>query len=419
MQTHLSLAYSWSTFYQRSPLQTIRTFTVTDASTLIFSLLLSRQTAMNTTTDQALTGLNSFPAGQTTENLAAGPQTPYSSTALVDPRMPLRCSRCDRVIQLADMQPRRFEYYRCHGCDHFQLCMRCAADNLYCRDIKDSHSWAKYTATSLGLETQVGPNITPSEARAWLSESQQNAQYPVVGTTAAQQLHGPLSHYFNEDRSEGFIDWYDPRKRFIYTGAVLHIREQDKPAVACWGMLYREHHPTWNWAWDWAHPDLHNGTWGAYEEGYNTDGVLHPQTIERAQLLAIVGALQFRSWAEENRGAWRQIVITFDDNSVLTPKVMDHLSERECADWRQVSQNDASDEQHLAETGKQVGNSDLWQVLVEEVRKLHAKGVRVCLLGIGSHQKRIHKKGAPEAEAGAPHVLTASDWEPWIDACEL
>lgn len=89
-------------------------------------------------------------------------------------------------------------------------------------------------------------------------------------------------------------------------------------------------------------------------------GEAHPQTNNRAELRAVIGALQFRAWMGEN---FTSIVIASDSEYVVAG-ITDWINKWRENGWR-------------GSTNKPVMNRDLWECLITEIARLQLHGLRV------------------------------------------
>ncbi|KAK4539591.1 hypothetical protein LTR36_010527 [Oleoguttula mirabilis] len=112
-------------------------------------------------------------------------------------------------------------------------------------------------------------------------------------------------------------------------------------------------------------------------EAKGPTGVESPQTSNRAELRAAIGALQFRRW--DGEGSDRLVIATDSEYVVLgiTHRIEDWVARR----WR-------------TSAGKAIKNKDLWECLLAEVNKFAQQGMEVVFW-------RIPREWNDEADAAA------------------
>ncbi|KAM0139825.1 hypothetical protein ACHAP3_002885 [Botrytis cinerea] len=90
-------------------------------------------------------------------------------------------------------------------------------------------------------------------------------------------------------------------------------------------------------------------------ENSGPTGELHPQTSNRAELRAVVAALEYRVWQGDSFGAWVRLIIATDSEYVVlgaTERINGWIQRG----WR-------------TSTGTEVMNQDLWKRLIYYIKK--------------------------------------------------
>jgi ribonuclease HI len=191
---------------------------------------------------------------------------------------------------------------------------------------------------------------------------------PPTPTVTPSELF-PLQH--RPDRQyPRFVRRSSPGDFLIYTdGACLNNGQAD-PAAG-WGFVFR--------ALEANRP--HMGRVSGRLEEHGPSGEHHPQTSNRAELRAVIAALQFRSWFGEG---WTRLVIATDSEYVT----------RGATEWvRAWGRNGWVTSNRTA-----VKNRDLWEELLGEVMGYREKGMEVCFWRIprawNEEADRVAKAGA-------------------------
>ena len=156
----------------------------------------------------------------------------------------------------------------------------------------------------------------------------------------------------------------------IYTdGACLNNGKTDPPPAAGCAFVFR--------------PD-DTGIQEFRLEEHGPTGVAAPQTSNRAELRAVIGALQFRQWGGEG---WRELVIATDSEYVV----------KGATEWvKKWNENGWKTSQ-----GTPVKNRDLWDLFFAEVKRLReTQGLRVLFWRIPRKANEITDKAAKNAATG-------------------
>lgn len=116
------------------------------------------------------------------------------------------------------------------------------------------------------------------------------------------------------------------------------------------------------------------------------DGVLHEQTSNRAELRAVIAALQFRVWWGEG---FTSVVIATDSQYTV----------KGCTEWVQGWMH----KDWRTGNNITVKNRDLWELLLDEVELFRERGCNVFFWKIprslNVYADRLAKEAAAEAEA--------------------
>ncbi|KAH8590511.1 ribonuclease H-like domain-containing protein [Bisporella sp. PMI_857] len=218
-------------------------------------------------------------------------------------RLYITCMRCMEIIQ--------GDHYYCHDCplNSDNICAGCASAGLYCPI--ETHNYVKQSFSTHGNSRyRVGQPIGSKEARAMLSRFPRNGQ---------------------DDPQAGFCFVYRPS---VYSQA---------------GKLTQA------------------GTVSSRLEESGPTGQIFKPTSNRAELRAVIAALQFRDWFNDCNRSWRSIVIATDSEYVALGATQ-WVKHWESNGWRTYDQKT----QRVA-----IKNQDLWRLLMVEIRKLQSVGVCV------------------------------------------
>jgi ribonuclease HI len=159
--------------------------------------------------------------------------------------------------------------------------------------------------------------------------------------------------------SDRFISYNNPRELLIYTDGACLNNGQLSPAAGC-GFVYRP----------FAYPDgvsIRNGGVCFRLESRGPGDVSHPQTTYRAELRAVIAALQCSNW---DREGWESVVIACDSEYVALG----------ITQWIHHGERNGC----VTSPGHAVLNRDLWVVLKEELDRCLAGGVQVTFWRIPS-----------------------------------
>jgi len=159
----------------------------------------------------------------------------------------------------------------------------------------------------------------------------------------------PSSLFENEHR---FISKNSSREILIYTDGNSPPSKMFRSPRAGWAFTYR---PS---AYSSTGQLTYAGTVFTRLENEGPDGRVHHLGTGRAELRAVVGALQFRDWATDCNSAWRSIVIATDSKYVYVGAT-EYFAQWEARNWEDVK------------------DGDLRKLLLDEIRKLHRNGVHI------------------------------------------
>jgi ribonuclease HI len=292
-------------------------------------------------------------------------------TAAAIPRPPpINCDRCSVRIEEV--------HYHClesNGGD-YDLCMKCTGKGIYCEN--DTHYWMKRGVRD-GRHFDIGELIPPSITRTIHQFPRKT--YPLKFDPRLPQ--DTLQRLFaNEHR---YIRKSDPREILIFTDG--YSLDNGRNAPTGWAFTYRQT------AFDQHGKRTHGGTISCRLENKGPMGQDHNKSKPRAALRAVIGALQFRDWSKDCNRAWRSVVIA-TSSQYVAKGTTGWLVDWELDGWK-----------HFSGTSREwaeIGDLDLWRLLLEEVRKLQVEGVNVSVWHIprewNARTEHFAKLGAEKAE---------------------
>jgi len=91
-------------------------------------------------------------------------------------------------------------------------------------------------------------------------------------------------------------------------------------------------------------------------------------TSNRAELRAVIAALQFRDWSTDCSGGWKSVMIATDSEDVVFG-ITERIKRWEVENWKTFDQS--------LRLRVDVKNQDLWKLLLHVIRTLQSKGVSV------------------------------------------
>jgi ribonuclease HI len=240
--------------------------------------------------------------------------------------------------------------YHCCECDNYDICAECATIGLYC--LNDDHYWVEREIDNDEL-FEADDRISPNAARALGSAKKYPSKFQ-----PPQSTDTPKSLFADKHR---FIRKSNPREILLYTDGSCLGNGQDHPRAGCAVV----HRPT---VFSQTGSLAYEGSVGFRLENQGPAGEIYKQTSNRAELRAVIGALQFRDWSIDCNRSWRSIVIATDSEYVAI-NATERIQRWEAAGWRLASKhgNPAA-----------VMNQDLWKLFLKEVRQLQGDGVNVA-----------------------------------------
>ncbi|KAH8594172.1 ribonuclease H-like domain-containing protein [Bisporella sp. PMI_857] len=191
---------------------------------------------------------------------------------------------------------------------------------------------------------------------------------PASSTITPSDLF-PCVHLLNRQFPR-FVHHGNPSCFLIYTDGACRNNGNLSP-TAGWGFVFRPPEP--------SSPEI-GCVWGRLED-HGPSGEPHPQTSNRAELRAVIAALEFRSWGGEG---WTRLVIATDSEYVV----------KGATEWvRRWGQNGWITSQKTA-----VKNQDLWKELLSKVGQSREDGLEICFWRI---PRATNKAADKAAKAGA------------------
>lgn len=197
---------------------------------------------------------------------------------------------------------------------------------------------------------------------------------PPTPTTTPSQLF-PLQH--RPDRQyPRFAHQSSVGEFLIFTDGACLNNGLANPAAG-WGFVFRAPETDF--------PQI--GTVSGRLEDRGPTNVAQPQTSNRAELRAVIAALQFRAWFGEG---WTKLVIA-TDSEYVTRGVTQWVRTWGRNGWR-------------TSNGMAVKNKDLWEELLGEVIGYRERGMEICFWRIprawNEKADRAAKAGAREERVG-------------------
>jgi len=295
---------------------------------------------------------------------------------------PLRinCDRCSVSIEEV--------HYHCLESNggNYDLCMKCACKGIYCEN--DTHYWVKRGVKD-GRHFDIGDKIPPSITRT-IQQSPRKT-YPLKFDPSLPE-DTPHRLFAHEDR---YIRKSDPREILIFTGGECLRSGMNNPQAG-WSFIYR---PS---AFNQDGRLTHDGTISCRLENKGPTGHFCMQTSHRAELRAVIGALQFRDWSKDCNRGWRSVVIATDSQYVTTGAT-EWVRSWELEGWKHFHQG--------LRRMVDAKNQDLWELLLVEVRWLQAEVVNVSLWRITSQfnarAKHFAQQAAEKPEMSVFNILEA------------
>jgi ribonuclease HI len=122
-------------------------------------------------------------------------------------------------------------------------------------------------------------------------------------------------------------------------------------------------------------------------------GETYTQTSNRAELRAVIAALQFLDWSADCNRSWRSLVFATDSEYVAV-NATERIERWEATGWKLAS--------YKGRAPEPVKNQDLWKLLLTLVRQLQENGVNVAFWRIprewNETADKFAKNGAEHGE---------------------
>jgi ribonuclease HI len=193
----------------------------------------------------------------------------------------------------------------------------------------------------------------------------------------------PKSLFADEHR---FIRKSDPREILIYTDGACLRNGQSNPQAG-FAFVYR---PS---AYNQTGTLTHGGTINMRLETMGPTGETYTQTSNRAELRAVIAALQFLDWRADCNRSWRSLVFATDSEYVAV-NATERIEHWEATGWKLAS--------YKGRAPAPVKNQDLWELLLQVIRQLQGNGVNVAFWRIprewNERADEFAKKGAEQGE---------------------
>ena len=263
------------------------------------------------------------------------------------------------------------EHYHCLQCHNFDLCTECVRNSAQCRESEDDHYWIKRRLED-GFPSDMGSKVLSGTARAIQSTYPTWFQPPDPEDT-------PQSLFSSDHR---FIRKSDPRQILIYTDGACLRNGQSNPQAG-YSFVYR---PS---AYSETGSITHTGTIALHLETRGPTSQVYKQTSNRAELRAVIAALQFRDWSTDCNGGWRSLVFATDSEYVAL-NATQRIQRWESEGWKTFDQKT----RQLAD----IKNQDLWKLLLNLIRTLQADGVKVSFWRI---PRALNERADKFAKIGA------------------
>lgn len=279
-------------------------------------------------------------------------------------RIPVRLS-CDRCGK----NPQEAEYYQCLECTNCGICRHCLETGQACEDQR--HRWTECRTNDKG-------GIDTSRATLASQVKEAGASYPAM--FEPQNSTDTPSSLFTRDLR--FICRNDSGKILIYTDGACPENGQ---SYARGGYAF-VHGPS-----IFSHRTgtfIHAIPVSGRLESRGPTGETYQPTSNRAELRAVIAALQYRDWSTDFDSKWTGLVIaTVSDYVALGATTW--IKNWESNGWK------SSD-------GDDVKNQDFWKLLLRETRRLQG-------LGVSTEFWRIPREWNQEADKSAKEAATLGE----------
>jgi len=137
----------------------------------------------------------------------------------------------------------------------------------------------------------------------------------------------------------------------------------------------------------------HAGTINMRLETMGPTGETYMQTSNRAELRAVIAALQYHDWSADCNRSWRSLVFATDSEYVAV-NATERIERWEATGWKLAS--------YKGRAPEPVKNQDLWKLLLTLIRQLQENGVNIAFWRIprewNERADEFAKKGAERGE---------------------
>lgn len=231
------------------------------------------------------------------------------------------------------------------------------------------------------------PTITDQDAKKQLSPQKRKLPPPLQFSkcnrfTAPPNTTDPTT-IFSPGQAEGvtgprFIRDSKQSQILIFTSG-YSPQAKSQEATAGWSFVFR---PPGR-----SRKDIfHDGTVAFRLEVHGPRSEPATQTTERAELRAVIAALQYRVWHIEG---WKSIVIATDSDYVVSGAT-ENVDRWIAKKWKTTR-------------GKRVLNRDLWELLMKVIKKIGGNGVEVLFWKISREENKLACEKAKEAAAAGEY----------------
>ncbi|TVY84443.1 hypothetical protein LSUE1_G002315 [Lachnellula suecica] len=268
------------------------------------------------------------------------------------------------------------DYYHCNQCN-VGICMYCARAGVHCKD--DTHYLILRQLPGGWLPdngNQSPTNITSS------IQSAVNTYYPSK-FIPPKSTATPKSLFAERRR---FIRIGNPREILIYTSGCSWYNTKAEIGDELQGGCAFVFRPS---VYSAGNALTKLGAISFRLEGRGANGNPYTETKNRAALRAVVGALQFCDWSADCHKKWSRVVIATNSDFVVQGAT-EQLQEWESQRWKLWNP-----EQHKFSGFAK--SHDLWQLLLRQIRRLHAGGLDVEFWRIPEDFNREAIRNAKEA----------------------
>jgi len=185
-----------------------------------------------------------------------------------------------------------------------------------------------------GLRVGYTPLTTPLPARLAIPKF-----HPPIPGATPQDLF--LQSHPSDRQYPRFVNWTNEDEILIYTDGACSNNGGINPTAGC-GFVFRSPEP--------GKPKI--GKVSLRLEEYGPTGVRYQQTSNRAELRAVIAALQFRVWYGDGRTS----LVIATDSEYVVKGATEWMRRWQRKGWKTTQ-------------GTAVKNRDLWELLLELVRK--------------------------------------------------